>query len=83
MKQITLRGIDPEIEKKIRFLADERQQSINQVLVTIIHQSLGKGKKPPRAASLEKFAGGWSEKEAADFKRAIDVFEQIDEEMWR
>jgi hypothetical protein len=83
LKQFTLRGIDPQIEKKIRFLANERQQSINQVLVTIIHQSLGKGKKSSRAASLERFAGGWSEKEAADFNRAIQVFEQIDEEKWR
>jgi hypothetical protein len=50
----------------------------------MIYKSTGfdkKGKRQP-AASLRKFAGGWSEKDARDFKESIRLCEQIDEEMW-
>jgi hypothetical protein len=84
MPQITLRGIDPEIERKIRRLAKRSGKSLNRVVLDIIYKSTGlnkKGKRQP-AASLRKLAGGWSEKDAKDFKESIKLCEQIDEEMW-
>ena len=38
--------------------------------------------KKPAAHSLKKLAGGWSEKDAAEFAESIKSCEQIDEEMW-
>jgi hypothetical protein len=32
--------------------------------------------------SLDRFMGIWSEEEAAEFLKAIEVFEEIDESMW-
>ncbi|MGA7877024.1 MAG: hypothetical protein WCA08_15300 [Desulfoferrobacter sp.] len=83
MAQITIRGLGPEIERKIRQLAKERHQSINAVLTEIIRQSLEKGQRRPRAATLKSLAGGWTEEEALDFLNSIKSCEAIDEEMWR
>lgn len=83
MQQITIRGIEPEIEQKIRRIARENRQSINQVLKEIIQKEFGKGKLKPRASSLRQQAGGWTRKEAAEFETSIRSCEQIDEDMWR
>jgi hypothetical protein len=82
VSQITLRGIDPEIEQQIRQMAKERHQSLNVVLKEIIRQSLKKGRPKPTAGTLESLAGGWTEQEASDFMKAIESCEQIDMEMW-
>lgn len=84
MPQITVRGIDPEIERKIRRMAKKSGKSLNRVVLDMIYKSAGfdkKGKRQP-AASLRKLAGGWSEKDAGDFKESIKLCEQIDEEIW-
>ncbi len=83
MSQITVRGLEPEIEQKIRQMAKDRHQSINCVLTEIIQQTLGTGKRRPAADTLKALAGGWSEQEASDFLNSIGSFDQIDEEMWQ
>ncbi len=85
MAQITLRGIDPEIEKKIRRMARQTGKSLNRIILDMIYQYKGfmkRGKRPP-ADSLRKLAGGWSEQEASEFMESIKSCEQIDEDMWR
>ncbi len=81
MQQVTIRGLDPKVEKEIRRIAGERGQSINQVIKEIVHKEF-KGCTAP-AESLKELAGGWSRDEAADFERAIQSCEQIDEDMWK
>jgi hypothetical protein len=80
MSQITLRGIEPEIEQKIRQMAKERHQSINAVLNEIIRQKFKKGNRKTLVDSLRPLAGGWTEQEASDFQKAIEPCEQLDEE---
>ena len=82
MSQITIRKIDPDIEREIRRIAKKSGKSINRVVLDIINKSAGSGKKSP-AHSLKKLAGGWSEKDALDFLESIKSSEQIDEEMWK
>ena len=84
MAQITLRGIDPQIERKIRMMASKSGKSLNRVVLDMIYQHTGlneKGKRPA-ADSLRILAGGWSEKDALEFLESIKSCEQIDEEMW-
>ena len=83
MKQITLRGIDPEVEHKIRQKAKENRQSINQVLVGIIHQNFGDKRRVAKAASLKQLAGTWSDREASDFLTVVEFVNEIDGDMWR
>ena len=82
MRQITLRGMDPEVEHTIRRIAKTTGKSLNRVILDMIHQHTGLNEKKPLAASLKELAGGWSDKDAAEFFDAIKPCEQIDEEMW-
>ncbi len=82
MGQITLRGIEPEIEQKIRQMAKEKHQSLNAILSEIIRQKFKKGNQRLGADSLRSLAGGWTKQEASDFQKAIEQCEQVDEEMW-
>ena len=81
MQQITIRGLEPKVEQEIRKIAKESQKSINQVIKEIIHEEFNGSASP--ASSLKELAGGWSEKDAAEFERAIKSCEQIDESMWQ
>jgi hypothetical protein len=85
MPQITLRNLDPEIEKIIRQEAKKSKKSLNQVVQELLRQKAGSVKKktPPRGQSLKNLAGGWSDQEVAEFFENIKSCEQIDEEMWK
>ena len=82
MRQITLRGMDPEVEHTIRRIAKTTGKSLNRVILDMIHQHTGLNEKKPLASSLKELAGGWSDEDATEFFDAIKPCEQIDEEMW-
>jgi len=84
MAQITLRGMAPEVERKVRKMAKRSGDSLNRVILNIIYQHTGLNKKnkKPAADSLRKIAGGWSKKDASIFMESIKSCTQIDEEMW-
>ena len=85
MTQITIRGIDPTIERRIRKLAKQSGKSLNHVILDMVYECTGlkNRDKKPAANSLKKLAGGWSEHEAADFLESIKPCDQIDHEMWK
>ncbi|MDP2646092.1 MAG: hypothetical protein Q8P24_14225 [Desulfobacterales bacterium] len=85
MAQITIRGLDPEMEEEIRTIARKTGKSLNRIMLDIIYQHAGLKNvtvKSP-AESLRKLAGGWSEDDALEFFESIKSCEQIDGEMWR
>ena len=81
MSQVTIRGIDPDIEKAIRQIARDHGKSMNQVLKEIIHREFQTGPSAP-AAGLKQLAGGWSRVVAEVFEHSISPCERIDEDMW-
>jgi plasmid stability protein len=85
MNQITVRGIDPGLEKEIRRKAKAMGKSMNKVMLELIGGSAESEKlrKKPAGASLAGLAGGWSEKEAREFEESVRVFEEVDEAMWK
>lgn len=85
MAQITLRGMEPEMEKEIRSRAKKSGKSLNHVILDMISQHTGykKKSKSPIVESLKKLAGGWDEEDAREFMASINSCEQIDEEMWK
>jgi len=85
MAQITLRGMDPEMEQDIRKMARKTGKSLNRVILDMIYEYTGyrKSREISPADSLRNLAGGWSEKDASEFLESIRSSEQIDEEMWR
>jgi len=82
--QITLRGMDPKVEREIREMAKQNGRSLNRVLLDMIYQHTGlkKSERRPPADSLRELAGGWSRKDALEFMESIKSCEQIDEDMW-
>ena len=49
MSQITIRGIDPKIERRIRKLAKQSGQSLNHVILDMVYECTGlrkRDKKP-------------------------------------
>ncbi len=85
MGQITLRGLDPEIETKIRQMADYQRKSINKLLLELIYKNeiVQKAEGKPKADSLKKLAGGWSKIEGDRFSESIEICEQIDDKLWK
>lgn len=82
MAQITLRNLDPEVEKEIHRRARASGKSLNRVIREMLGEALSPGEKrkpPGLGPSLAKLAGGWTEKEAAEFLEAIKSCEQVDE----
>jgi protein-disulfide isomerase len=82
MSQITLRGLEPKIEREIRRIAKKTGKSLNRVVLEMINKSAEPAKAAP-ADSLRNLAGGWTEKEASEFNEAIKICRQIDEVMWK
>jgi antitoxin FitA len=86
MAQITLRNLDSEVEKEIRRRANASRKSLNKVIHEMLAEVAnpgGRRKMLAPAQSLAKLAGGWTEREAAEFLEAIKSCEQVDEGIWQ
>jgi plasmid stability protein len=83
MKTLTLRGVDPELEARLRAVASRESRSVNAAILDILRRSLGvqAGKTP--YTDLDSLAGGWTEADLAEFRERTRPFDQIDEELWR
>ena len=83
MKQITLRGLPPELEQAIRKRAAEEHKSINRTIRDLLQQALGVESSDDKRRDLSDLAGSWSDEDAQAFERATGIFDEIDEEVWR
>lgn len=88
MKQLTLRGFDRDLERRLREVARQRQISLNKAAILLLRR--GAGLDPDEVAatdvigdSLDHLIGSWTASEAREFEDAVALFEQIDEEQWR
>jgi len=86
MKQLTIRGFDTELERRIQDLARSEGISLNQAVLRLLRKASGIG---PRSRSdsigdaLDDLAGTWTADEEREFLAAIEPLEQVDEELWR
>ena len=87
MKQLTLRGFDPALERRVRELAAELQISLNRAALLLMRRGAGlaDARGPARAVGggLDSFIGVWSEDQEAEFLEAIEPLQRIDPELWR
>ena len=68
MKTLTLRGIEPELEMRLRKLAKESSRSLNATILDLLRRSLGVGPRKTVYTDLDALAGGWSEADLAQFR---------------
>lgn len=79
---LTVRGLPSELGRALETERRRRGCSLNQVVIDLLRDALGiRARRPTNG--LEKLAGSWSEPELKSFERATEMFEQIDQELWK
>ena len=85
MKSITIRRIDPGLDRVIKSRAKQKNVSVNQWVLDALKKVTGLGKEPvfQKHTDLDALAGGWSKEEAKAFQKNTRIFERIDEDVWK
>jgi len=85
MKTITVRGIDPGLDRVIKSRAKQNSLSVNQWVLQALKKVTGTGKEPvfKKYHDLDALAGGWSKEEVRAFQKNTQIFERIDEDLWK
>ena len=85
MKTITVRGIDPALDRVIKSRAKQNTLSVNQWVLQALKKVTGMEKEPvfPKHRDLDSLAGGWSREEAKAFQKNTRIFEIIDKDIWK
>ena len=86
MNQLSIRGFDKELERRLRELASERNISLNKAAILLLRKGAGLDEthrqKNVVGDSLDDLIGRWTAEEERDFLQSIEAFEQIDEMDW-
>jgi hypothetical protein len=87
MDQLTVRGFDKALERRLREVAKERGVSLSQAALILLREGAGLG-TPERGAravgsSLDHLIGSWSEEEERQFLGAISGLEDVEAGLWR
>lgn len=87
MNQITVRGFDRALDRRIRELAKSHGVSLNQAAVMLLKQGAGLATPPGRPKlvgdALKKFVGRWSKDEESEFLAAVAPLEKVDASLWK
>ena len=83
--QLTIRGLSPELEKRLQQLAVEEQISLNKAALKLLAKGAGltEEKKTVIGHDLDHLFGTWQASEADRFLQSIKSCEQIDADFWR
>ena len=79
MRQLTVRGIDPELAERISRLAQREGVSLNQAVLRLLRRGAGladeQGSIDTVGSSLDRFIGSWTREQADEVDRALKDFE--------
>jgi hypothetical protein len=87
MKQLTLRGFDEELTRRIRQLARKEGISLNRAALLLMRRGAGLSSSSQRddlvGSSLDDLMGTWSDEEVREFNEATADLATVDEAMWK
>ena len=85
MRAITLRGVPPDVVQVIRRKVGETGESVNRVVIRLLEEGAGVGKKQKRVLhhDLDGLIGVWSREQAKSFDRALKAQRKIDPNLWK
>jgi hypothetical protein len=85
IRAITLRGVPPDVAQVIRRKVDETGDSVNRVVIRLLEEAAGIGKKQKTVLhhDLDGLIGVWSREEARSFNRALEDQRKIDPDLWK
>jgi hypothetical protein len=83
LKTITIRGIEPGLDRVIKSRAKQNNLSVNQWILQALTKISGMEKEPvfKKHHDLDALAGGWSREEVKSFQKNTQIFERIDEDL--
>jgi hypothetical protein len=81
---LTLRGLNPRLEKEIRAIARREGISINKAALRLLEKGAGIGVRPDDriGSSLDHLIGTWNVKRTEEFLESVQSCEQVDPELW-
>jgi len=79
-----LRNIAPEMMFLLKRKAEDRNISVNLLILQLLESELGIAKKVKKTVfhDLDDLAGTWTEEDKSSFEFNTKPFEQIDKELW-
>ena len=87
MKQLTIRGLSLDLERRLRNVARRRGTSLNRAAVYLMSRGAGlrllEDEPDVVGDSLDAFIGSWTAEEEAEFSAAVDAFSHVDEGFWQ
>ena len=87
MKAVTLRSLPPDIADAIRKEANRKGMSLNKAVISLLANRMGvrekKKSRQSRHHDLDKLAGSWSKKEAAEFDKSLAAQRTTDLDLWK
>lgn len=85
LKNMTLRGLDPQLVAKLREAAEQEGKSVNQTALDALRKQFGLDQSRRFTEvyrDLDHLFGRWDEDEFARIQRKIDSERRIDLELW-
>lgn len=87
MDQLSLRGFDKELARRIRELARRENVSLNKAALLLMRRGAGLVDPAPSQATvgdaLDQFIGRWSSADEKRLLESIAPFETVDEALWK
>jgi len=76
--QLTIRGVSPELGKRLTRLSRETGRSVNTTALSILEAAVG---IDSRRLAIKRYAT-WTREDAVDFDKAIAGQRVIDHDLW-
>lgn len=87
MRQLSLRGFDKELERRIRELARREKISLNKAALALMRRGAGIVASSDDSATvgdaLDSFVGRWSARDERRLLDSIAACEAVDPDLWR
>jgi len=87
MNQLSLRGFDKELARHIRELARREGVSLNKAALLLMRRGAGIDDETISdsaiGSALDEFIGTWSAADEKRFLKSIELFEIVDEDLWK
>ena len=86
LKNMTLRGVDPQLATKLKEAAEREGKSVNQAALDALRKYFGLSKSlrfTEVHRDLDHLFGRWDEDEFARIQQNIDSGRRTDPELWR
>ena len=83
MEQITIRDLPSELSEALERESLRLRKPLENTVIDLLRLALKLKPMGAKRNGLARLAGTWTEEEFRGFEAAIEMTEQIDEELWR